>query len=176
MKVLNIFYIGICFILIFAGCSTENPTAPAVSQDNDAINTLAKKVVSYFEGTSLTVLPPEDPGKMINLPTGKTMIRGFVVKTLDDMDDMRVTGTVLWIVHMDIYMDGSDERWGSGELIIPDVGKWDMTYKGWADPMVGVRYEVDGHGKEGLKGKKAHWTYLKPPGQQHFDVQGYILE
>ncbi len=69
----------------------------------------------------------------------------------------------------------NDKRWGTGELIIPDVGIWDMNYKGWANPD-SVIYEVDGHGKGEFRGLKAHWRYYKSYGPGPFAVKGYIIE
>ena len=161
--------------LLFFGCSDENLTTPDLNQSDQAIAPLAKKIYSYFNGSSVNiglVTPP----KVNNLPNGVIQWRGLVVQTDDDLSDPRVDGIVTWVVHLDIYPDGSDKRWGSGELIIPNIGKWDMTYKGWFIPGEGLTYEVDGHGKGEFKGMKAHWTYFLPNPPGIFDVQGYIIE
>jgi hypothetical protein len=162
-------------MIFFFGCSEDNPAAPELSQSDPVLAPLAKKTLAYFSGTS-TNIGVLNPPKTNNLPTGITQWRGLVVQTNDELNDSRVDGIVTWIVHMDIYPDGSDKRWGSGELSIPDMGKWDMTYKGWFTPGEGLTYEVDGHGKGELKGLKAHWTYFleTPPGV--FEVHGIIIE
>lgn len=160
--------------VIYNGCSDNTISNPELYQ-NDQVITLDKKTYSYFSGSS-TNIGMIDPGKTVTLPNGTVHIRGLVVQTDDVLNDARVDGIVTWVVHLDIYPDGSDKRWGSGELIIPDVGRWDMTYKGWFVPGEGLTYEVDGHGKGELGGLKAHWTYYlqSPPGV--FEVQGYIVE
>ncbi|MDH3252568.1 MAG: hypothetical protein OEM41_07235 [Ignavibacteria bacterium] len=160
--------------LIFFGCSDKNPTAPEMSQSGQVPASLGK-VVKYFSGTS-TNIGFLDPGKTNALPNGRVQIRGLVVQTEDILTDLRVTGIVTWVVHLNIYPEGNDTRWGSGELIIPDVGRWDMTYKGWLTPGEGLTYEVDGHGKGELKGLKAHWTYFLPNPPGVFEVQGFIIE
>lgn len=166
-----IFLIGIA--TIFFSCSD---TSNLVSNPNDQIPTsVEKKVYSYFSGASVNI-GVIDPGKTTPLPGGTVHIRGLVVQTEDNLNDARVNGIVTWIVNLEIYPDGSDKRWGSGELLIPELGKWDMNYKGWFIPGEGLTYEVDGHGKGEFKGLKAHWTYFldSPPGV--FEVQGYIEE
>ena len=161
--------------LLFFGCSEENLTTPELNQSDQVLASLAKKTYSYFSGSSVNI-GMVTPPKVNNLPNGMVHWRGLVVQTDDDMSDSRVDGIVTWVVHLDIYPDGSDKRWGTGELIIPNMGSWDMTYKGWFIPGEGLTYEVDGHGKGELQGLKAHWTYflLNPPGV--FEVQGYIIE
>jgi hypothetical protein len=157
--------------LILFGCSEKNPTSPESSQPAAPL----EKVVTYFTGTSVNI-GALDPGKTVALPGGKVLIRGLVVQTEDVLSDSRVSGVVTWVVNLDILAPDNDTRWGSGELIIANVGKWDMTYKGYRTPEEGVRYEVDGHGKDGLTGLKAHWTYLLPNPPGVFDVQGFIVE
>jgi hypothetical protein len=157
--------------LIFFGCAGKNPTAPEMSQ----VPASLEKVVTYFSGTSVNI-GVLDPGKTIALPGGKVLIRGLVVQTEDVLSDSRVSGVVTWVVNLDILAPDNDTRWGSGELIIANVGKWDMTYKGWRTPEEGIRYEVDGNGKGELKGLKAHWTYLLPNPPGVFNVEGFIIE
>ena len=173
------------FVALFAflslTCSVDNATAPEmsqapeISQSDQLPDPLAKKVTTYFNGIS-TNTGMLAPPKIINLPNGVIMWRGLVVQTDDDLSDSRVDGIVTWVVNLDIYPDDTDKRWGSGELTIPGVGRWDMTYKGWKTPEEGVTYEVDGHGKGELRGLTAHWTYLKPPTAAEFTVNGYIIE
>ena len=157
--------------MIYFGCSDDGP----LNSDEQLNTSLEKKVYSYFSGTSQNI-GVVDPGKTNILPDGTIHIRGLIVQTNEIMNDSRVTGIVTWVVNMNIYPDGSDDRWGTGELEIPNVGRWDMHYVGWFVPGEGLTYEVDGHGKGDLRGLKAHWTYflLQPPGI--FDVQGYIEE
>jgi hypothetical protein len=175
MKPLLVMFLIVGTGLLFFGCSNESITTPELSQSDQTLAPLAKKTYAYFSGTSVNI-GALNPPKINNLPTGVVQWRGLVVQTDDEMTDPMVDGIVTWVVHLDIYPDGSDKRWGTGELIIPDVGSWDMTYKGWFIPGEGLTYEVDGHGKGDLKGLKAHWTYFleSPPGV--FDVQGYIIE
>ena len=171
-------FVAISALLIFS-CSVDNPVAPEtnqeISQSDQLPAPLAKKVTTYFSGTSINI-ELLDPGKTTVLSNGRVQIRGLVVQTDDVLTDSRVTGIVTWVVHMNIYPAGNDKRWGSGELIIPGVGRWDMTYKGWFIPGEGVTYEVDGHGKGELRGLKAHWTYVLPNPPGVFNVQGYIIE
>ena len=170
-----LFFIIATAIFIF-GCSADDLTAPEISQSDQLPDPLAKKVTTDFNGIS-TNTGMLAPPKIINLPNGVIMWRGLVVQTDDDLSDSRVDGIVTWVVNLDIYPDDTDKRWGSGELTIPGVGRWDMTYKGWKTPEEGVTYEVDGHGKGDLRGLKAHWTYKKEaiPGAP-FNVDGYIIE
>ena len=167
-------------LLIFS-CSVDNPTspeisqAPEISQSDQLPDPLAKKTVTYFSGTEIFI-GVLDPGKEITLPNGKLLIRGLVVQTEDILTDSRVSGIVTWIVHLDIYPDGTDKRWGSGELVIPNMGRWDMTFVGWFSLEDGVTYEVDGHGKGAFQALKAHWTYRKPIGNPDFTVNGFIIE
>ncbi len=159
--------------VIFLGCSENNPISPELSKNTQAPTFFAKKDTTFFSGTSTTTAVL-DPGMTNILPNGTVHIRGLVVQTADTLDDLRVSGFVTWVVNMDIYPDGTDKRWGTGELIIPEVGKWIMPYKGWLRDGY-VTYEVDGHGKGDLRGLRAHWTYHTTPGNP-FDVQGFIIE
>lgn len=158
---------------IFFSCSENG--SPVSTPDDQVPTSIEKKIYSYFNGSSVNI-GMIDPGKTNTLPDGTVHIRGLVVQTDDALSDPRVDGIVTWIVNLDIYPDGSDKRWGSGELNIPELGKWDMNYTGWFIPGEGLTYEVDGHGKGEFKGLKAHWTYFleSPPGV--FEVQGYIEE
>ena len=181
MKRFVVLFLIIGTSLIFFMCSTDDPTAPKVKQAPDIRQSdqfsgpLEKKDTTYFSGTSTNngiLVPP----KIINLPNGVVQWRGLVVRTADTLTDPRVFGIVTWVVHMNIYPEGNDKRWGTGELEIPHVGRWDMTYKGWFIPGEGLTYEVDGHGKGELRGLKAHWTYFLPNPPGVFNVQGYIIE
>ena len=170
------------FGLIHSGCTEDNPSALQMSQNDAMMVPLAKtKEVSYFDGTSVTSAMV-DEGKTVTTAKGVVHIRGLVVQTTETMSDARVTGVVTWVVNMDIFENGEDLRWGTGELVIPGVGSWHMPYKGWCreDPEDGkfyVTYEVDGHGKGDLKGLTAHWTYFKEAlPALPFAVNGYIYE
>jgi hypothetical protein len=147
--------------IIYFGCSDDGIS----NSDELLTNSLEKKVYSYFSGTS-TNIGVIDPGKTNTLPNGTIHIRGLVVQTDEVMNDTRVN----------IYPDYTQDRWGTGELTIPNVGRWDMNYTGWLVPGEGLTYEVDGHGKGELRGLKAHWTYYLPNPPGIFDVQGYIVE
>jgi len=175
MKHLILFSLIIATIMFFFGCSENNAVDPQLSQNDQLPTSLAKKVYTYFNGTE-TLIAFLDPGKTVTLPSGRVLIRGLVVETQDIMNDPRVTGMPVWIVNMDVYPDGSDKRWGSGELDIPNMGNWDMTFVGWNSLENGVTYEVEGHGKNEFSGLKAHWTYRKPIGDPDFTVHGYIIE
>ncbi|MBN2366117.1 MAG: hypothetical protein JXL67_08105 [Calditrichaeota bacterium] len=175
MKHLIIMLLILGLVVCFFGCSEENVTAPDPNQSNQSLTSFEKKTMVYFNGTSQNI-GMLDPGKSVTLPDGRIITRGLVVQTNDIMNDPRVTGIVTWVVNIDEYPDGTDKRWGTGELIIPDVGKWMMPYIGWKRDGY-VTYEVDGHGKGDLQGLKAHWTYHKEavPGVP-FDVTGFIIE
>ena len=175
MKRLFLLFLVIGTCLILFSCSADNLTAPEINQSDQLPAPLAKKVTTYFDGIS-TNIGVLDPGKTITLPSGRVLIRGLVVQTEDILNDPRVAGIVTWVVNLDIYPDGTDKRWGTGELIIPSVGRWNMPYIGWKREGY-VTYEVDGHGKGDLRGLKAHWTYKKEaiPGAP-FNVDGYIIE
>jgi hypothetical protein len=69
-------------------------------------------------------------------------IRGFVIKIYDQMTDTKVTGIINWIVHLDLYPDGIYKRWDLGELIILNMGNWDMTFVGWDSLEDDVTYEI----------------------------------
>ena len=161
-------------LLFLLGCS-EDPLSPASNNINQEGETLEKKCVSIFSGTSVSILPPVDPGVVKVLPNGKVLIRNFLINTVDEMDDPRVSGTVNWVVHLNVYPEGNDKRWGTGELEIDGVGKWEMVYKGWKTIDGEVTYIVKGVGKEGLSGLKAKWYYFKPNDQAYFDVKGRIF-
>jgi hypothetical protein len=181
MKRLILLFLIIGATLSFFGCSEKNPSAPELNQGDQVTTSLNKNEHTPFNGTSTSILPPVDFGKKTVLPNGRVQVRGFIIDTEDIMNDDRVTGTVRWVVHWNEYYteEGEfiyDKRWGTGELIIPDVGRWDMTYKGWANVEEGVTYEVDGHGKGELRGLKAHWIYKKPLAPGPFNVTGYIVE
>ena len=168
-------------IFLILTCSIDNTTSPEIDKNAELAKMdqfqppLEMRDSTFFNGTSTTTAIL-DPGKIITLPNGIIMRRGLVVQTDDASSDTRVSGIVTWIVNMNIYPDGTDKRWGTGELIIPGIGKWIMPYKGWADPINGITYEVDGHGKGDLRGLKAHWTYRRLPGVTDFTVNGYIVE
>jgi hypothetical protein len=166
-------FIIIGIVMIFIGCSENNAFNPELNQNDQGIASFEKKTTTYFSGTSTTI-EVLDPGKTTTLPDGRVLIRGLVVQTEDILSDSRVSGTVTWVVNLDIYPDGTDKRWGTGELIIPDVGRWNMPYIGWLRDGY-VTYEVDGHGKGDLRGLKAHWTYHTVPGTP-FDIKGFIIE
>jgi hypothetical protein len=174
MKRLILVFLFVGIAVVYFGCSENNPSAPELNQ-NAQVTAPLEKVHTYFSGTS-TNIGLLDPGKTNTLPNGRVQIRGLVVQTDDIMSDSRVTGIVTWVVNLNIYQGGNDWRWGSGELVIPDVGRWDMTYKGWLTPGEGITYEVDGYGKGELRGLKAHWTYKLPEPPGIFDVTGFIIE
>ncbi len=166
--------------LILFGCSENNPNAPEMSQSDQVLTPLAKRAETPFGGTSVT-FEVVDLGRSHTLPNGRIQTRGLVVRTQDDMNDDRVTGVVTWVVNMDEYPNGEDKRWGTGELIIPGRGKWQMPYKGWVekntdDGRFYITYEVEGHGKGDFKGLKAHWTYFKEKVPGPFAVTGFIVE
>ena len=171
MKQLILMLLLFGIAIISYSCSDDGISNP----DEQLTTSLEKKVYSYFSGTSVNI-GVIDPGKTNTLPNGTIHIRGLVVQTDEVMNDIRVTGIVTWVVNMNKYPDGSDNRWGTGELTIPDVGRWDMNYIGWFVPGEGLTYEVDGHGKGELRGMKAHWTYFLPNPPGTFEVQGYIEE
>lgn len=171
--ILVLLFLGVT--MFYLGCSDNNTTAPELNTSDQVKTTLDKKVVIDFSGTSSNTQVVQPP-KITDLPNGGALWRGFVVTTDDAMSDARVTGTVTWIVNLNIYPDGSDKRWGIGELVIPDRGKWQMPYYGWKTADGVVHYEVDGHGKGEFQGLKAHWTYVKPSTQAYFDVDGSIIE
>ena len=184
MKHLIIAFLFVGIAVFYFGCSDNSPSEPAFSQGDQVTTSFNKKPQTPFEGTSVT-FNIVDWGKVTNWPKNepyqRVQTRGLVVQTQDVISDSRVSGVVTWIVHMNQYFTDegvfiNDKRWGTGELIIPDVGRWDMTYKGWFIPGEGLTYEVDGHGKGELRGLKAHWTYFleNPPGV--FTVTGFIVE
>jgi len=173
----NLIFIFLFFGLatLYISCSDNNPSAPTLNQGDQVTTSLDKKLNIPFEGISSNtqvITPP----KITNLPDGRALWRGFVVTTDDNLSDDRVTGTVTWVVNLNIYPDGSDERWGTGELEIEGRGKWQMPYYGWKTTDGVIHYEVDGHGKGEFRGLKAHWTYNKPNDQSYFDVDGFIVE
>jgi hypothetical protein len=175
MKRLFLVFLFVGIAVVYFGCSVNDPSAPELNQSDQVTVSLEKKVVTTFTGTSSNTQVVEPP-KITTLPDGRELWRGFVVTTDDNMSDDRVTGTVTWVVHLNIYPDGSDKRWGTGELIIPDRGRWQMPYKGWKTVDGVVTYEVDGHGKGEFRGLKAHWTYVLDLSQGIFVVDGFIIE
>jgi hypothetical protein len=171
MKQLITVFLFFGIAIIYFGCSDDG-----ISNSEEQLTTsLEKKIYLYFSGTSESI-GVLDPGKTKTLPNGTIHIRGLIAQTNEIMSDARVTGIVTWVVNMNVYPDGSDDRWGTGELIIPDEGRWDMNYYGWFVPGEGLTYEVDGHGKGDFRGLKAHWTYYVENLGGIFDVQGYIVE
>ena len=158
---------------MFLGCSETGPTAPVVSDDNQTPASLGKIAITKFEGKSQTILL-HDPGTSTPLPGGYVLDRGIVVETRDELDDPRVNGNVVWVVNDILDAEGYGKLWGTGELIIPDVGYWEMKYVGWLTAE-GLTYEVGGKGRGGLEGSIAHWTYVRTAPSQ-FDVVGFIIE
>lgn len=189
MKNLSVMFLIIVTSLALFSCSKDNPAAPELKQDpeigqipessqsNLFPNPLTIKNLACFSGTS-TNTGVINPGVTKTLSNGTVQIRGLVVKTEDEMTDPRVSGVVTWVVNMNIYQQGNDIRWGTGELIVPNGGKWKMEYVGWKTSKQGIweiRYEVWGRGNDGLSGLKAHWTYILPNPPGIFDVHGYII-
>jgi hypothetical protein len=171
MKRLVVVFLLLVIAVFYVGCSENYPSDPNIP----SANTL-EKTYAFFSGTSTTTAWVKDP-KIITLPDGRELWRGLIVTTNDViLDEPRVNGEVTWVVNLDAYPDGSDKRWGTGELIIPNMGRWDMTYKGWYIPGEGVTYEVDGQGKGELRGLKAHWTYFVETPGNPFEVTGFIIE
>ena len=172
----NLIFIFLFFgvATLYIGCSDNNPSAPQLNQNDQLTSNLEKSTIySYFTGTSETQFPFVYDGRTNILPDGTIQIRGCIVETEDILSDARISGIITWIVHLDIYPDGSDKRWGSGET---EDRQWDMTFKGWYDLVDGVTYEVEAHGKGEYKGMTAHLTYRKPIGEPLFAVNGYIIE
>jgi hypothetical protein len=168
MKSLILAFLFIVTAMLYIGCSDNNPAVPELNQSNQLT---AKKTYTFFDGTSYTFALEE--GHMIFLPDGTLRIIGWIAYTDDQLSDPRINGIMTWKGSMDIYPDGSDKRWGSGES---EDGQWDLRFDGWLDLVEGVRYEVDGHGKGEYRGLKIHMTYLKPVGDTIFTVSGYIVE
>ncbi|MGB5847417.1 MAG: hypothetical protein WBH40_02955 [Ignavibacteriaceae bacterium] len=175
MKRLILVFLFVGIAAIYFGCSENNPSAPELNQNDQVTTSLEKKVYTYFSGKS-TNIGMLDPGKTDTLPNGRVQTRGLVVQTEDLLSDSRVAGIVTWVVNRNVYVSGDIDLWGTGELIIPDAGRWDMTYKGWWPVGETLTYEVDGHGKGELRGLKAHWTYILDLSAGIFDVNGYIIE
>jgi hypothetical protein len=158
--------------LVFFGCSEADPTAPEMNQHAQLPAPLEKISVTNFSGTSETILQ-HAPGTSTPLPGGGVFNKGIVVETRDELDDPRVNGNVVWVVNAIFDAEGFGTLWGTGELIIPGVGKWDMKYVGWLTSD-GLTYEVGGRGRDGLKGSVAHWTYVMTA-PSHFNVEGFII-
>jgi hypothetical protein len=172
MKRLFCIFLLIGAAIIYFGCSENNPLDPNLNQNEMSLTNLGKKIhYTFFDGTSYTISLVE--GKLIFLPNGTLRIIGWIADTDDQLSDPRISGIITWKGNMDIYPDGSDKRWGSGES---EDGQWDLRFNGWLDLIEGVTYEVDGHGKGEYQGLKIHMTYLKPIGDTLFTVNGYIIE
>jgi hypothetical protein len=174
ITIMILFLIGM--FTFFCGCS-EDPMAPVVMQESQESIELAKKIRMDFSGESWSDVSSITMGKQKVLPNGVVLVRGFLISTDEFMDHPWVTGRIDWVVHWNAYPDGSDKRWGTGEMIVPDVGKWDLVYKGWKTTEGKVTYKVRGIGKgELIRGMKAYWTYVKPADQPFFTVTGFIIK
>jgi hypothetical protein len=176
MKKSIIFLSVISLLLLFCACS-QDPLEPNATQASLENSGLAKETLMAFSGESWSDWSSIVMGHAITLPSGIVHMRQFLISTDEYMNHDWVTGRVNWVVHWNTYTDGSDVRWGTGEMVIEGVGRWDMVYKGWMTAEGEVTYEVKGTGKgELIKGLKAYWTYIRPVGQQFFDVTGYMVK
>lgn len=145
-------------VMIFFGCSVDNPMAPnlnqndpmakELSQSDQVTTTLAKvkKVKRTFEGICTFVEPVPNTW-------------------YDAADDWRVTGTTIWI-------QPDEDFKGTATLIVDaknphdeNRGIWEMEWTGNLTPTlepVGMILvaTATGVGVEGkVKGMKANWTY-----------------
>jgi len=178
MKISMMMLLIVSIFIFFCSCS-EDPVAPSIMQDSQENIGLAKEVQMDFSGESWSDPSSITWGKVVELPSEVVLVRGFLISTDDFMNNPLVTGRIDWVVHWNAYLDGSDTRWGTGKLIVEDVGYWDLVYKGWrtAGEEGVVTYEVDGTGKgELIRGLKAHWTYKRPHDQPYFTVTGSIIK
>ncbi len=134
--------------IIFSGCSKDDSLAP-ISQNDQEINLKAKKEHAHFTG-KCTPLPPIYD----------------VNAWYDATDDLRTTGTTIWMED-----DETDAFDGTALLLVGALnpnddnhGIWDITWSGEIEPtaeggLVIVVHAV-GIGTEGsVEGLTARWKY-----------------
>jgi len=165
-------------VMIFFGCSADNPIAPESDQSDQTLISLAKKHATFY-GTS-EIDHVQDWGTMTPLPNGKALGRGYISVYYDDVSDPRVKGFSTWYITIArLEADGSAKFNGKAELIVDDDGgRWEMTWHGRKAADGSIVDYVVGTGKEGaVKGLVAKWTYTRPVGMPGFyNVKGYIVE
>jgi len=135
-------------VMIFFGCSGDNPMAPKLNQSDQVTTTLAK-VKRTFTGICTPVIPPQVEGDN---------------EWYDATDDWRVTGTTIWIMPdpnvfggtATLFVDAKnphDENRGVWEMI------WSSTQTFYEGGFLLVAHAT-GVGVEGkVKGMSAEWTY-----------------
>ena len=146
----------IAAVMLFFGCSGDNPMAPNLNQSDpmakglnqsDQVTTTLAKVKRTFEGICTFVTFPPNTW-------------------YDKTDDWRVTGTTIW-TQPDL------EKFEGTTLLFVDAknkhndnrGIWEMTWTGALTPTLDpagmiIVATATGVGVEGkVKGMKANWTY-----------------
>jgi hypothetical protein len=161
MKHLIIMFLVVGAIMMFFGCSQDNPVEPAANYSEQIPATLAK-AKSSFTGTSMPTGNVLDPGTSKLLPNGRTLVKGEIAEWYDNATDLRVTGSSFWLVNKHLEADGTGKVGGSAEIIVDNEeyqGKWDISWHGYVSAEGVIGYAV-GTGKEGdVKGLVAKWTY-----------------
>ena len=168
-SILMLLVIGVASV--FSGCSKEDSSAPEFLNDQETTSLKAAKVKTPFTGRC-DFVADGTPGKITELPNGKTKMQGFTSHWYDLADDWRVTGKTTW--YANYYWEGvpfasNAKVFGKAELFVddpedpnaPPCGKWDITWHGYMTDG-GLKASVDavGTGKEGeVKGLVAKWTY-----------------
>jgi len=156
MKRSILLFLVIGTVMIFFGCSGDNPMAPKLNQSDpmakelnqsDQVTTTLAKVKRTFTGICTPVIPPTIEGDN---------------EWYDAADDWRVTGTTIWI---QLSVSG-----GTATLFVDannphdeNRGKWEMIWSSTMTPIVGgflIVAHAMGEGVEGkVKGMSAEWTY-----------------
>ncbi|MBL1215589.1 MAG: hypothetical protein HND52_19640 [Ignavibacteriae bacterium] len=159
MKRFRVLFFATCALLIFFGCTENNPIEPDVTKNDQPTEALEKRCRTNFTGTC-NFVRDIDPGTTTVLPNGKTLIRGIKSEWYDEASDPRVTGTTIWHFSMLLNEDGTGKSWGTAELIVDDNGgKWKMWFRGKVTPEGGVA-PVYGVGVDGdVRGSFAKWKY-----------------
>ena len=165
-------------ILVYFGCTEDNPIGPQADQGTASLEKLNK---TTFTGTSRFV-KPIDPGTTTVLPNGYTLIEQRVVEWYDEASDPRITGRSIWTVDQIISPDGAVKYGGSTELIVDGSGgKWEMWWHGSIVGGIGIAnaYCVGVEGAvKGLYAKSIYTIDLTvgPPPTSFYEVEGFILE
>lgn len=158
MKRSILIFMMIGTVMIFFGCSGDNPMVPKLNQSDpmakelnqsDQVTTTLAKVKRTFTGICTQVIPPQIEGDN---------------EWYDAADDWRVTGTTIW------RMPNPNEFGGTATLSVDaknphdeNRGVWEMIWSGTETPIEGgllIVAHATGEGVEGkVKGMFAEWTY-----------------
>ncbi len=187
MKKLILIFLFFGIAMFYIGCSDTNPSAPALSQDDQVMTTLAKAKTT-FTG-QCTHLEDGNSGTQMPLPNGKVLSEGETAYWYDSANEPLVSGVSKWYINRIINVDGSQKIWGKAEIFVgtnsetedPETnnnGIWEITWHGWLTTTTPeLVCDAAGTGMSGdVKGMVANWVYTFNFGLYQYDTEGYILK